>query len=492
MAFGVNGNGFSRPRLVDIQTQINDALKSLFGANIDLSAGSVFSQLSGVFAEREDLVWQAMEDVYNSQYPDTAFGASLDNVGAISGIPRLGALPSRALSVRLFGTAGTLVPAGTRFSVAGSPTTVFETDADVTLIAGSDAQQRVTFSAIPTAGQFKLNWNGQETDFLNWNDSLATIQAAFRALSPFAAGVVVSGSLSPSGLIFDFAGVSGKQQWPAMLVSANTLVSGGPAVTTAVTVLASGENQGEVNCTATEDGALVANAGTLTVIVTPVGGLNSVWNVLDAVVGRLEESDNEYRARRAETLQVAGAGTLEAIRAKLLQVTGVTAVIGFENITDIPDPEGRPPHSFEMVVQGGEDQTIADQIWVTKPAGIRSFGTETVQITDSQGQVHDIQFSRPTELPIYVEITVTINSQFPANGVAAVRQAIVDAGNALGIGREVIVIPYLISSIASIPGIEDAELLIGIAPNPTLSDNIPVAANQIAVFDSSRVDVVTV
>lgn len=491
MAFGISDSGFLRPRLVDIKTEIESSLKATFGANIDLSAASVFSQIIGTFADREDSLWQGLEDVYNSQYPDTAFGASLDNVRAISGVPRLGALPSKILSVRLFGTPGTLVPGvTTQFSVDGSPTSIFQTDADVTLVAGQDNIQTLTFSAVPTAGQWKINFNGQETGLLAFNANAAAVQAAI-ALLPFASGVLVTGNYS-IGFNVHFAGVSGLQSWPMIVIASNTLVIVSTPVTIAVTVVQAGVEQGIVNVTATQTGPIIANAGTLTIIVTPVSGLSSILNVTDAVVGRNLETDNEYRARSAQELQIAGAGTLEAIRAKLLGVSGVTAVIVFENVTDIPDLDGRPPHSFEAIVQGGLDQDIRDEIWATKPAGIRSDGTVIGNITDSQGQIHEVRFSRPTDIPIYVKITVTINPSFPANGVASIKQLITDFGNALGIGKEVVVIPYLISSIATIPGIEDAVLLIGIAPSPTLSDNIPIAPNEIALFDTSRVDVITV
>lgn len=490
MAYGISSSGFTRPRLADIKTEIEQTLVSTFGSGINLQPGSVFSQLVGVFAEREDLVWQAMEDAYNSQYRDTAFGNSLDNVGALSGIPRKGALPSTVVGQRLFGTAGTPVPAGTTFSVVGAPTSKFTTDADVTLVAGLDAAQRVTFSAVPTAGQWKLTWYGHETALLAYNANAAAVQTAFRAL-PFASGVVVTGDYT-TGFTFAFAGVSGKQLWPAMIVSSNTLTASMVAVVTAVTVLQSGQNQGEVNLTATATGPVLANAGTLTVIVTPVSGLSSTQNVTDASVGRNVETDNEYRARQAETLQVAGAGTADAIRSRLLALTGVTAAIIFENDTDIPDPDGRPPKSFEAVVQGGDDQEIIDLLWSVKPAGIETVGSTSGTALDTMGQSHVVKFSRPTAVPIYVKITITKRPEFPANGVAAATQDVVDAGNALGIGRDVVVNPYLMSSLASIPGIENAEMLVGTAPSPTSSDPIEIAVNEVPTFDSARVDVITV
>lgn len=495
MAYGVTASGFSRPQLSDIKTEIEDSLKTVFGADIDLGADGPFGQLVGIFAEREDLVWQAMEDTYNSQYPDTSFGNSLDNVGAISGIPRQGALASRVLAQRLFGDVGTVVPITTQIAVQDAPTSVFKPDAEITLVAGSDAQQKIQFSGTPNAGSFKIDLLGQETPAIAYNATAATVQGLIRALfagaGDFFAGVVVSGSISATGLTFDFSGVSGKQSWPAMTVSSNVLTLASVPVTSTVTVLQPGVVQGEVDMTASSTGPIVAPAGTLNEILTPVVGLNSTWNISDAVVGRNKEADNAYRARRGETLQVAGAATPDAIRSRLLSLSGVTAVIVFENDTDIADLDGRPPHSFEAVVEGGVVQEIIDLLWAVKPAGILTYGSTTGTALDSQGQSHDVSFSRPTSLPIYVELDLTIDSEFPSNGVALVKQAIVDSGNALGIGKDVVVIPKLIASIADIPGIVDAEIRVGVAPSPTLSDNIAVDPNEIASFDTTRVAVTT-
>lgn len=490
MAFGITQNGFSIPQLVDVLDQVNQALIATFGANIDLTPRSNFGQIAGVFSEREYLLWAAMQDGYNSQYPDTAFGVSLDNVGAISGIPRLGALPSVIQGVKLFGTAGTVVPGTTtQFMVQGSPIGIFQLDAAVTLLAGQSSIQHIAFSLVPTVGQWQLSLNGHTTTLLAYNANAAAVQTAIQALQ-FASGCTVTGDYT-AGFTINFlgAGTGGFMVQPLFQVVFNTLESGITVVSVTPSMTQPGIDQASVNVTATSTGPILANAGTLNTIVTPISGLNGVLNVIDAVVGRDVETDNAYRARRAVTLQVAGAGTVEAIRSRLLALLGVTAVIVFENTTNIPDLDGRPPHSFEAIVQGGDTTAIANLLWQIKPAGIATDGSIPIVITDSQGQVHTIRFSRPTDLNIYVHLILTVDTNFPLNGDAAATQAIVTSGNALGIGTEVIVIPKLISSIAGIPGIQDAVLLIGLAPSPTLSDNILVAPNQIAVFDSSRINV---
>jgi len=482
------GNPTARELMRDIKTEIEDTLRTTFGSQINLLPESVFGQLIGVFSERESLLWEAMEDVYNSQYPDTSFGVSLDNVAALSSIVRQGAQASTVTGYRLFGTASTLVPSGTQFSVSGSPDSKFTSDSDVTLVAGTDAQQTISFDAVPDAGTWRLNWRGNDTTDLAYNDNAAAVQAALNAL-PFGTGITVSGNYT-TGFTVDFAGAAGKQVQPLIVEDDNTLTSGGPAVVITIAEAVAGVNQGTVGLTATTTGAIVAPAGTLTVIDTPVAGLTSGINVDDATVGRDIESDADLRARRAETLQVAGAGTPEAIRSRLLNLEGVTDVIIFENQTEVTDGDGRPPKSFEAVVGGGDQQEIIDLLWQVKPAGILTVGSISGTAVDSQGVSQTINFSRPTDVDIWLEVDLTVdNALFPANGITSAEQALVDRGNEFGIGQDVIVVPSLVCSLDDIAGILGVVVRIGTAASPTASVNISIDPNEISRFSTARTQV---
>ena len=244
--------------------------------------------------------------------------------------------------------------------------------------------------------------------------------------------------------------------------------------------------------TATATGPTSANAGSLTNIVTPISGLSAVINTQDAFIGTNVEADNAYRVRMANELQIAGAGTLPAIRARLLKVAGVTSVFVYENITDITDIRNRPPHSFEAVVNGGTDSDVAYAIWNAKPAGIATYGTSNFTITDSQGDQHVIYFSRPTLVGIYVIANLTINDvndPYPANGDTLVKELLANFINGLGQGRDVVVVPQLVSSIVSVPGIGDAVLLVGKLPGPTLPNNILIQAYEQAFSQTTFITV---
>lgn len=491
MSFGVTNEGFVKKRLADIKVEIEDTLKAEIGNQINLLPESVWGQIVGIFSERESLIWEIMEDNYNSMYPDTAFGVSLDNVVALTGIARQGATFSQQSGLRLFGTATSLIPAGTQVSVSGNPEAVFETLADVTLVAGADEEQTITFDAVPDSGTWRLNFRGTDTPNFAFDDPAATIEAALAAL-PFGTGITVAGDYS-LGFTISFAGAAGKQEQPLITMDDNSLLDGATPVVETIAETVMGVNQGEVNCQALTTGPTQAEAGTLTVIVNPVGGLDSVINMVDAVIGRDVETDNALRSRRATTLQSAGAGTPEAIRSRLLNLAGVIDAFVFENQTFVVDPDGRPAKSFEAVVSGGVEQEIIDLLWLVKPAGIATFGSVSGTTTDSQGQTQDINFSRPTDKDVYLEVDLTVDPElFPSNGLDTAESLLVTRGNEFGIGTDVVVTPSLICALDSIPGILGIVVRIGFTASPTLSANLPIAPEEVAVFDSSRTTVVTV
>lgn len=261
-----------------------------------------------------------------------------------------------------------------------------------------------------------------------------------------------------------------------------------------------GSGEGATQARALETGAVLALAGTLVNIDTPVSGWNGVNNPVDGETGRPVESDPALRLRRLQSLSVTGAGTVEAIRARLLQqVEDVTAVTIIENRTDVEDAEGRPPHSFEAVVSGGIDQDVADLLWEVKPAGIETTGEISVNVDDSQGDIQLISFSRPVQVFIWVRVTLTPNGvgTFPDDPTDATQNAIVEYGETLGVGDNVIFQALFGPVYQAVPGIESLtiEVATGDAETPPDSGdfqpaNIGIASNEIALFLQDRVEVI--
>lgn len=487
---GLSGTGFSPLSLSDVKTEIESALKSNLGPSVNLVAPSLLATLIGIFAERESLLWAEAENVYNSQYPDTAYGNALDNVVALTGLSRLGSTFTRQAQQYLFGTSGTLVPAGTKVSVQGNPLAIFTTDLPVTLIAGSNCVQGISFSPTPASGSFKLAYNLEVTPPLSFAASASDIQNALNGLSSIST-VTITGSIA-SGLTLTFGSASGLQPQPILAVRESSLIDGTSATVIVIpTFINVGQAQGIASLTSLTTGSVQAPSKSLTVINTPVAGLTSTINVTDAVTGRNIETDSELRLRRAKTLQVSGSATPDAIRSKLLNLDNVTDVFIFENVTFLIDQAGRPPKSYEAVVAGGDSQVISNTIFASKPAGILTYGSSQYSVKDSQGFNQLVNWSRPTLIQIYLEVDILKGFDYPSNGDALVKQALLGFGNSLKISQSVIVTPQLICAFDEVPGIVGVTVKIGTAPGPTLSQNIQIQTAQIASFDSSRIIVVS-
>lgn len=485
MALELTDTGLNIQPLSEIKSEIEEALRTSFGPQINLQPQSVFGQNVGVSSERESLIHELAEDIYNSQYPDSASGSSLDNVLSITGLVRLGALPSRITGQALFGTATTVIPAGTQFSVNGDPDKVFSSDSEVTLIAGTDEVQDITFSATPTGGSFKLDYDGEITAAILFSEGAAEVQAALRALTNTSTtGITVSGSFA-AGFTITFAGDDGKQEQPILAEDSNTLTNGG-AVTISIAETTPGVYQAQVNCTALDTGPISVAEKALSVIDNPISGLTRVFNPAVATIGRNLETDAEAKIRRGQRIQISVAGPIAAIDNKIFELndeidkTTIEYAHTFENIgPDDPDSRGIPKSAFEAFVfltagATDRDQEIAQAIFDSKPAGIQPHGDISKTVADSEGLDHTIKFSRPTTVPIYLILDITVTAAYPSDGDTQVKNIMVTWGEGLGVGQDVIVFPSLVAQLDAVPGITDVVVKIGIAPAPTLDNNIVI------------------
>lgn len=494
MAFGLTTTGLEIKRIADIKPEIEEVLRQKLGNAVNLLPEGVFGNLVGAFSEREALIWELAEDIHHSFNPDDAEGVSLDNVVAFNGIRRLASAKSVQRNQLLFGDVGATIPVDTQISVNGNPDAKFKTRNSVTLLAGLNAIQELAFSGEPDAGQFTLIHRTQETVVIPFSAAASDLQNALNTL-PHLSGVVVTGNFA-TGFQIEFDGDDGLQSQSALTVGVNTLTEALVAIVTSVTPAQIGEPQGLVDLEALEAGPVDAPIGTLTVIDTPVSGLSRTINVEATVIGRNREDDVDLKARREETLAVGGNATIEAIRSKIKNLEGVTDAFVFENDTLVPDLDGRPGKSFECVVDGGDEDALAEVIWRSKPGGIQPYGQITKTVIDSQGVGRTIRFSRPIEVAIYTSLDLTVDSGvFPVNGALKAKELIVAWGAFLGIGRDVIVYPQLVAQLVSIPGILDVRVRIDTSPvsttpgDPAVDDNIDIQPFEVASFADSDTEV---
>jgi uncharacterized phage protein gp47/JayE len=167
----------------------------------------------------------------------------------------------------------------------------------------------------------------------------------------------------------------------------------------------------------------VAIAGTLTVIASPLDGFSLATNAEDATPGRDIESIEELRARREDELALGGSGTVDAIRADVLELDGVIECLVEENATDAPVGD-LSPHSLRVVVWDGDpgavaNNDIAQAIFETAPAGIAVLGALSGVATRSDGATVTRQFERAEVVDVYVSADIESATGVNADDIKA-------------------------------------------------------------------------
>lgn len=204
------------------------------------------------------------------------------------------------------------------------------------------------------------------------------------------------------------------------------------ALPATVTIPPSG--QITVTATCTTIGAVSAAAGTLTRIVTPTRGWQTVSNLSDAATGAPVESDAALRARQATSTAIPSLTVFEGTIGAVANVPGVTRYQGYENDTNVADANGLPPHTIALVVEGGDATAIANAIAAKKGPGGGTAGTTAISVTDVYGRPITVRFYRPADRAVSVVVNFKALAGYTSAIGQSVQQAIADYVNSVAIG----------------------------------------------------------
>lgn len=218
-----------------------------------------------------------------------------------------------------------------------------------------------------------------------------------------------------NGIVRDTLG----QNW--MLSPSVTIPPGGTATVTATAQVA-----GPVN----------AAPSTVRIIATPLAGWNTANNTADAAAGKPEETDAALRSR--QTISVSQGTTLaKAILSAVENVDGVQHARLYENDTNATDSNTLPAHSFALVVAGGDATAVATAIMNKKGPGPATFGTTSVTLVDSVGNLETINFFIPTEADLDIAISLTALTGYTSDVGVKIQEALnAQVGN-IGSGNTV-------------------------------------------------------
>lgn len=147
----------------------------------------------------------------------------------------------------------------------------------------------------------------------------------------------VNGFVFKFGIFTPFTGQpsTGAKEQALILVESNSMQEGSTVTNIEIQSTTAGSPaQGIGSATCSQNGPNFVAAGALNTIGSPVSGWTSVINQLDCLTGTAQESDTAALVRRSANLQSQANGPLASIIQKVGQLTGVTAVEGFQNLNE--------------------------------------------------------------------------------------------------------------------------------------------------------------
>ena len=260
-----------------------------------------------------------------------------------------------------------------------------------------------------------------------------------------------------------------------------------------------------VNGYGTAYGAADPEPGTVVVIDTPVSGWDGVANGPTISVGTEEETDAHLRRRQQQSTTNTAYRHIEAIRAAVLNVPGVTFCRAYQNSTLVTDGRGIPGKDVGVVAVGGDDAEIARALFHEFGIAQLGYGNATVVFHDDQNIAYPISFSRPVAVPIWCAIQLEIVSDeniqiFPSNGPDLIRAAIIafahngharcePLGNAGFPPGQDVIRSYLYTPINSIGGARVVAVRLGLSPDSLAEQDIMVAWDHIGMFAAERIEV---
>lgn len=473
----LTATGFTRPRLVELKQGYDASFTEALGP-VNTAPDAVVGQIIGIFAAAMDDAYEALQNTYDAMYPYSATGTSLDGAVAFVGLTRQPATAT-VVTAMCYGTEGTLVPRDALARTSGNDQ--FVTTADSVISRSNSGDVELEITTVTNSGNYQVIAGGVSVVYTA--DSTATgaeIASGLAALFDTANFLATS-----DGAVLRLRAANQYSDFTLTHDSKMTITRlGSPVVFTSL-----------------ELGAISCPAQALKTIDTSILGWDEVLNLAAGATGTDVETDEELRSRHSNALSVTGAATLAAIRSRLVaEVDSVSSVAIYENRTSTIDANSLPPHSFEAVVVGGDDQAVANKLFEVKPAGIETYGNTSLEVIDENGDTQTVSFSRSAAKYAWIRVSVNTlypEEQLPLTVVAAIQNAVKSYGDTLTGGDDILVQRFYgpiydaTSGIGSIT-VEAAVTDSSVGTPSYSTSNIAIGRAAYAVFDTVRVTVVGV
>lgn len=475
--YGVTEKGFVIKRMDAIMEDVHAALTEGFGFDTTLSENSFLEVLVTTFCGQLADLWETAQDSYYAKFPATAIGVNLDHAVQFGGIRRA---PNKQTCYPLHctGDDGTLVRENACVATDTKP--------EVRLVAADDFYiTRESFNivkvkiAVSQAGIYTITINGEQYSYSSTDGIEENILRGLAA--------AINNAEYEINCINNAIEIK-----DSILTRNNVLMLSDNLTTESVTTIA--------NFFTEDYGKITLPFGIVSKIVNNIVGFEEVTNLLEPTYGRIEETDIELRHSYLAKSALRSTTMIESILAELLNsVPNVETASGYENDTDATDVRGLPPHSIEIVVEGGSNEKIAEVILKKKAGGIQTYGDVTVNVPGKYGESIPIHFNRPEFLYTWMKISLYGDTaEMPQNYAALTVSSIIEDSENLVAGSNMLIQLLHEGIYRSVAGVTYVDISIAYSSDrsyiPVEADykkeNIIVTARQKVMIDKNRIEVV--
>lgn len=479
--YGVTEKGFVLKRMDAILSEIHAELSEGFGIDTRLSGSSFLKVLVMTFAGQIADLWETAQDSYYAKYPATATGVNLDHAVQYGGIRRA---PNRRTCYPLHctGDDGTYVRKGAVVATDTMPEIRLYASEEFRITRENFNEVHIKVAAVQDGGVYGITIGGSQYSYSNAEGG--TEEAILRGLGAAVKDAAYSVKVDTDAcelVIRDT--VKGR---------GNLLVLTDNLTTCSVTTVA--------NFLTQEYGKITLPYGIVTKMVNNITGFHAVTNLLEPAYGRLQETDIELRQSYIAKSALRSNTMIDSIIAELLNnIADVESASGYENDTDYTDERGLPPHSIEMIVEGGDETEIAGAILRRKAGGIQTYGNIVVDAAGKYGDSIPVRFNRPDYLYTWLKVILHGDSgKLPVNYAALATQSLMEDGAKMMAGTSLLAQLLHDGIYRMVAGITYVEILSAYSGDksyvPEEADykegNIVITSRQKVLLDETRIEVV--
>lgn len=499
--YGITPKGFVMRRLDEIYETACKRFKTEVGIDPSENPQSFMNVLFTIFSDEPSMLWEIFAAGYQNLFPNTAEGIALDNCMQLGGVSRIGQSKTK-YTLACTGREGTTIPVGAIVQTSSFPQRQFQAS-EVSQISSANWNvldiapiESISGDITFTFGVVRSSTSGEVGDYdesisvtkdlsvSSYDDAFSQIFSVLQNFSDLKKyGISVSKIADDSGgSVIRFKSSGSSDSFSATLCRYITVVS----VTS------------NIAFESVDYGSVVLANGTITDIVTTVDGWSSCTNCIAPIKGRLVQTDAEARSSYTNRVAMRGTGTVLSIASLLYNyVDGVTFSTGYQNDSDEPDSAGRPPHSIEMIVQGGSDDDVAKVIWENKSAGIRAYGSHYAYAVDANGQKQYVEFTRVLDIYLLVSVKITSSDGLDDDYVSRIQTLLLD--EQLHTGQVIRLQKFIRPILESVSGVDFVEIRGMLSRTPDISDVsddellngvVPVKINQQPILTPKCIRVV--